>query len=224
MEYETSGLVIEYQYLASTKTVVLVLTVAAPYARRVPRGRKRDEEAQQRVLDAAFELVGSRDPKSVSINEIAEAADVAKQTIYRWWPSRTAVVLDALVDGTMRSTPFRETDDVRADFENHLRSVIRLFNSPTGRLIRELLADAQSDESIATEFRDRFWAPRRALSRARLRNGIERGQIRADIDEEIVLDAVYGPLWMRLMIGHLPTTARDATRITDAVWPGISCG
>ncbi len=196
----------------------------ASYARRVPRGRKRDEEARQRVLDAAFELVGSRDPKSVSINEIAEAADVAKQTIYRWWPSRTAVVLDALVDGTMRSTPFRETADIRADFENHLRSVIRLFNSPTGRLIRELLADAQSDETIAAEFRDRFWAPRRELSRARLRSGVERGQIRADIDEEIVLDAIYGPLWLRLMIGHLPTAARDAARITAAVWPGISGG
>src|SRR5215467_4016565 len=130
----------------------------------MPRGRKRDEDARQRILDATFELVGSRGDGKVGINEIAEAAGVAKQTIYRWWPSRTAVVLDALVTGTMRATPFPETDDPRADFTAHLRGVIRLFNSPTGSLIRELLADAQTDRTIAHEFRDRFWGTRRELS------------------------------------------------------------
>ena len=67
------------------------------------RGRTRDEDAQQRVLDAAFDLVGSRPPGEVGINDIADAANVAKQTIYRWWPSRTAVILDALVVGTMKA-------------------------------------------------------------------------------------------------------------------------
>ncbi|MEL6893269.1 MAG: TetR/AcrR family transcriptional regulator [Actinomycetota bacterium] len=186
------------------------------------RGRTRDDEAERRVLDAAFDLVGSRPPGDVGINDIAEAANVAKQTIYRWWPSRTAVILDALVIGTMKETPFRETDDIRADFEAHLRTVIRLFNSPTGRIVREMLAEAQTDEAIANEFRDRFWQPRRDLSHARLVRGIELGQIRSDLDHEIVLDAIYGPLWTRLTIGHLPLSPADAKRITDAIWPGIS--
>ena len=188
----------------------------------MPRGRTRDEEARQRVLDAAFELVGASSPGQVTINAIAEAADVAKQTIYRWWPSRTAVLLDALVAGTMKATPFRESDDLRADFEHHLKSVVKLFNSPTGSIIRELVAESQSDPEIASEFRQRFWAPRRDLSDARLRRGITLGQIRADIDTEIVLDAVYGPLWLRLMIGHQPMRQIDATRITEAIWPGIA--
>lgn len=186
------------------------------------RGRTRDEAAQQRVLDTAFELVGAGGPGCVTINEIADAADVAKQTIYRWWPSRTAVVLDALVHGTMRATPFRETDDVRSDFEEHLRSVIRLFNSDTGGLVRELLAESQSDEAIAVEFRERFWGPRRELSAARLDRAVELGQVRPDIDHEVVLDAIYGPLWLRLMIGHRPMKPRDAHRIVDAIWPGIA--
>lgn len=188
----------------------------------MPRGRTRDEDARHRVLDAAFELVGTSGPGCVTINDIAEAADVAKQTIYRWWPSRTAVVLDALVNGTMRMTPFRQTDDVRSDFEAHLKAVIRLFNSDTGGLIRELLADSQSDASIAEEFRDRFWGPRRELSAKRLQRAIELGQVRADIDHEIVLDAIYGPVWLRLMVGHLPLKPADATRIVDAIWPGIA--
>ncbi|TDT18248.1 TetR family transcriptional regulator [Ilumatobacter fluminis] len=186
------------------------------------RGRTRDEDAERRVLEAAFELVGSRPPGEVGINDIAAAANVAKQTIYRWWPSRTAVILDALVVGTMRATPFRETDDIRADFEAHLRTVIKLFNSPTGRIVREMLAEAHTDPTIADEFRQRFWQPRRDLSQARLRRGIELGQIRDDLDHEIVLDAIYGPLWTRLMIGHLPLRAADAARVTDAIWPGIA--
>ncbi len=188
----------------------------------MPRGRTRDEDARQRVIDAAFQLVGANPPGEVSINAIAAAADVAKQTIYRWWPSRTAVILDALVVGTMQATPFHETDDIRADFEAHLRTVIRLFNSPTGRIVREMLAEAQTDDAIATEFRERFWQPRRDLSRARLERGIELGQIRDDIDQEIVLDAVYGVLWTRLVIGHQKMTSAHAAKITDAVWPGIA--
>jgi AcrR family transcriptional regulator len=187
----------------------------------MPRGRKRDEDARQRVLDAAFSLVGDQGQGTVTINEIAETAKVAKQTIYRWWPSRTAVVLDALVDGSMKATPFKSTDDVRADFTAHLRSVVRLFNSPTGSLIRELVAAAQTDDGIADEFRKRFWTPRRDLSIVQFRRGIELGQIRSDIDVEAVLDAIYGPLWVRLMIGHLPLRARDAARVLDAIWPGI---
>lgn len=186
------------------------------------RGRTRDEDAEQRVLAAAFELVGSRPPGEVGINDIAAAANVAKQTIYRWWPSRTAVILDALVVGTMKATPFPETDDIRADFDAHLRTVIRLFNSPTGHIVREMLAEAQTYPAIAEEFRQRFWQPRRDLSRARLRRGVELGQVRDDLDDEIVLDAIYGPLWTRLTIGHLPLRASDATGITAAIWPGIA--
>lgn len=188
----------------------------------MPRGRTRDEDARQRVLDAAFGLVGTSAPGGVSINDIAAAAEVAKQTIYRWWPSRTAVILDALVVGTMKATPFRESDDIRADFEAHLRTVIRLFNSPTGQIVREMLAEAQTDAAIADEFRERFWQPRRDLSHARLERGIELGQIRDDLDHEIVLDAIYGPLWTRLVIGHLPLSSAHASKITAAIWPGIT--
>lgn len=176
------------------------------------------------MLDAAFELVGSGGPGEISVNAIAEEAGVAKQTIYRWWPSRTAVVLDALVEGTMRATPFGESDDLRADFRRHLESVVRLFASPTGSIIRELVAEGQSDPAIAEELRKRFWGPRRELSLARLQRGIDRGQIRPDIDPELVLDAIYGPFWLRLMIGHLPMRRADARRVVDAVWDGIATG
>ncbi len=188
----------------------------------MPRGRTRDQDARQRVLDAVFDLVGSEEYRKVTINDIAESAKVAKQTIYRWWPSRTAVVLDALVVGSMKATPFGESGDTRTDFRAHLRGVIRVFNSPTGALIRELIAQSQSDAAIAEEFRRRFWRPRRELSLAHLHRGIDVGHVRPDIEPETVLDAIYGPLWLRLTIGHLPLRLKDADDILDAIWPGVA--
>ncbi len=186
------------------------------------RGRVRDDAARVRVLEAAFELVGAEGLTSVGIDAIAAEAGVAKQTIYRWWPSKTAVILDALVVGTMKETPFPDSGDLRADIERHLRAVIALFRSPTGNLIRSLLASAQNDEAIAEEFRRRFWRPRRDLSRARLDAAIARGEVRPDIAVETVLDALYGPVWLRLMIGHRPLRPRDAADVVDAVWDGIA--
>ncbi len=173
-----------------------------------------------RILDAVMSLVGTS-TEPATINDIAAAAGVAKQTIYRWWPTRTAVILDALVDATMKTTPFPTTDDIRSDFESHLRSVIRLFGSPTGSVIRELVGQFQSDAAAQEEFRLRFWEPRRALSRAQLARGVEAGAIRADIDTEVVLDTLYGPLWSSLLIGHRRLRPSDAARVVGIVWAGV---
>lgn len=185
------------------------------------RGRTRDEEARVRILDAALSLVGTS-TASATINDIAATAGVAKQTIYRWWPTRTAVILDALVDATMRATPFPTSADVRSDFEAHLRSVIRLFNSATGSVIRDLVGEFHSNAGAQEEFRVRFWEPRRALSRTHLARGIAAGTIRSDIDTEIVLDTLYGPLWSSLLIGHRRMRTSDAHRIVDVVWGGVT--
>jgi AcrR family transcriptional regulator len=186
------------------------------------RGRPRDEDAQQRILEAAFRLVGEEGPAQVRIDAIAEAAGVGKQTIYRWWPTKTAVVMDALVKQTMAETPFPDTGDARADLRAHMRSVVRLFRSPTGCVIREMVAEAQGDPSVAEEFRVRFWQPRRDLSTACLRAGIARGQVRDDVPLEIALDAIYGVLWVRLLIGHRKLNGRVIDQILDLAWGGLA--
>jgi AcrR family transcriptional regulator len=188
------------------------------------RGRTRDEDARQRILDAAFRLVGEEGPAKVRIDAIAEAAGVGKQTIYRWWPTKTAVVMDALVQQTMAETPFPDTGDTRADLRTHMQAVIRLFRSPTGSVIREVVAEAQADPSVAEEFRARFWQPRRDLSTACLKAGIARGQVREDLPLETTLDAIYGVLWVRLLIGHRKLDRLVLDQILDVVWRGIANG
>src|SRR5688572_4998265 len=144
----------------------------------MPRGRTRDDEAHRRILDATFDLLGKHGAGKVRIDDIAAAAGVGKQTIYRWWPSKQAVVVDALLHRSTRETPFHDRGDARHDLRNHMRGVVRLFSSPTGALIREVIAQAQSDPTVARDFVERFWQPRRDLSTSFIRAAIERGQVR----------------------------------------------
>jgi AcrR family transcriptional regulator len=190
----------------------------------MPRGRSRDLDAHDRILDATFALLASPTGWQVRIDDIAAAANVGKQTIYRWWRSRDAVAIAALCRATMTATPFPDTGDLRADLGAHLRVVARLFASPTGALIRGIVGTAQHDPATAEAFVAGFWAPRRALSRARLEAAMARGDVRAGLDVELVLDTIYGALWTRLVIGHLPIAPRDADAILALVWPSIAVG
>ena len=185
-------------------------------------GRPRDEDARRRILDAALQLIGEQGPAQVRIDAIAAAAGVGKQTIYRWWPTKTAVVLDALVEQTMAETPFPNTDDTRADLRAHMLAVVRLFRSPTGCVVRELVADSQGDPAVAAEFRARFWQTRRNLSAGCVTAGIARGQIRQDLPVETALDALYGVLWMRLLVGHRELDEATVDEVLDVLWPGMA--
>jgi AcrR family transcriptional regulator len=182
--------------------------------------RTRDEAAQQRILRAARELVCDLGPRAVSIDAIADAAGVGKQTIYRWWPSRSAVVMDALIEMT-DPEPADPPDSVRETIRVQMRRVARMFASRQGRLIREVVADAQGDPDLAEHFRRRFLTHRRARGAATIARGISTGELRPDLDIEDTLDVLYGPLWFRLLVGHRPTSPAAVDRLLDLVWPGL---
>lgn len=182
--------------------------------------RTRDESARRRILDSARDLVCRQGPNSVTADDIAAAAGVGKQTIYRWWPSKSAVVMDALIELT-DPEPSDDPDDTHEAIRTQMLRVARLFASRQGQLIREVVADAQGDPDLAEDFRRRFLAHRRSRGAATIKKGIATGQLRADLDIDDVLDVIYGPLWFRLLVGHGPTSPRAVDRLLDLVWPGI---
>jgi AcrR family transcriptional regulator len=185
-------------------------------------GPKRDLEAKQRILQAARELIGTRGPNRVSINEIAAAAGVGKQTIYRWWGSKAAVVVDALEEAFIAENPVVDSGSTHDDIRTQLRRVAAMFASPMGCIVRELVADSQGDAEIAEEFRVRFLEQRRERARDVIERGIERGELRADLPVETVIDVLYAPLWLRLLTGHQPLTRRAADQILELVWPALT--
>jgi AcrR family transcriptional regulator len=182
--------------------------------------RTRDHDARRRVLESAGELVRELGPRAVTVDAIAAAAGVGKQTIYRWWPSKSAVIMDALIEMT-DPTPDELPDSTYEAVRLQMRRVAKMFASRNGDLIRELVAHSQGDPKIAEEFRSRFFAHRRARGAATLTRGVATGELRPDLNIENALDLLYGPLWLRLLIGHRPLTRTAADQIFELVWPAL---
>jgi AcrR family transcriptional regulator len=185
----------------------------------VRTGRPRDEGARQRLLAAAYELSCEARSSRVSVEAIARRAGAGRQTIYRWWPSRESLILDALLEQTLAATGMPATDDVRRDFADHLIAVVDLFGSPAGAVIKDVVGEAQRDAGIATAFEARFWAPRRQVSLGRLQRAVDSGDIPPVDDPHLFLDALYGPLWLRLLLGHEPMSAAHAEGLVALLLP-----
>jgi AcrR family transcriptional regulator len=182
--------------------------------------RTRDEAARRRVLDSARGLVCELGPRAVTVDDIASSAGVGKQTIYRWWPSKSAVIMDALVEMT-DPVPDKLPAATYDAIQTQMRRVAAMFASRNGQLIRELVADAQGDPELAEDFRQRFFAHRRARGAAVLSKGIDDAELRPDLDIDDTLDLLYSPLWLRLLIGHRPTSRAAADRLLALAWPAL---
>ena len=187
------------------------------------RGRPRSERARKAILDAASELLLARGLSAVSMDAVAERAGVSKATIYRWWPTKETLALDALYTEWAAARPHpRDTGSLRGDLLSLLRPWARLAGSrPYGRVVAALLTEAQTDPVFAAEYRERFVEPRRQQARDIFRRAIERGEIPADTKVEVALDLLYGPLYHRLLHGHAPLNDRFVREVIDMVLDGV---
>jgi AcrR family transcriptional regulator len=172
------------------------------------------------VLDSARDLVCQLGPRAVTVDKIAAAAGVGKQTIYRWWPSKSSVIMDALIELT-DPDPTDLPDSTYEAVRLQMRRVAGMFASRNGELIRELVADSQGDPALAKDFRNRFFAHRRARGAATLEKGIATGELRPDLDIDDALDVLYGALWLRLLVGHRPLSQAAADHVLALAWPGL---
>jgi AcrR family transcriptional regulator len=187
------------------------------------RGRPRSEKARLAILEAAAELLLARGLSAVSMDAVAERAGVSKATIYRWWPTKETLALDALYNEWAAAQPVtRSTGSLRGDLLALLRPWVRLAGSrPYGRVIGALITEAQTDPEFAVVYRSRFVEPRREQAREILRRAIERGEIRPDTKIEVAVDMLYGPLYHRLLHGHAPLGDRFVRDVVDTALDGL---
>ena len=179
--------------------------------------RTRDEDAAHRILIATQKMIAERGPASATISEIATAAQVGRQTIYRWWPSRGHLVIDALIGLTDAAMPFRSTGDTLADLRRQMRAMVKAFAGAPGALIKELLAEAQRDPVIAAAFRDRFFEHRREQAREVIAKAVGDGLFVSTDDQDSLIYALYAPLWLALIVGHETLSPKLADRALDAL-------
>ena len=189
------------------------------------RGRPRSERARRAILQAAADLLLDSGGGQVSMDAVASRAGVSKATIYRWWPSKERLALEALVEWSSASSPPRDTGDLRSDLLALVRPWVRdIRRRQFGRVIAALIAEAQSDPAFAAEYRHHFVDHRREPMQAAFARAIARGEAPADLDIDVALDLVYGPLYHRLLQGHAPLTDRFAQQVVDLALKGILDG
>jgi AcrR family transcriptional regulator len=123
-------------------------------------GRPRSEASRQSVPHATLEILSTTTVRALTIEAIAEKAGVGKTTIYRWWPSKTAVAMETLIDFMLPSTPVQHTKSAGDDISKHVAVLIKNYSGRLGRIVAELLAEGQSEPETLAEFRKRFFAGR----------------------------------------------------------------
>ena len=194
-----------------------------PTAGPARRGRPRSERARNAILEAAAELLLLRGLGAVSMDAVADRAGVSKATIYRWWPSKERLALDALLGWAADRAPARDTGSLRGDLLALVRPWVReIRRAPFGRVIAAFVTEAQSDPQFAEAYRTHFVTPRREAMRAAFARAAERGEVPADLDVEVAVDLIYGPLYHRLLHGHAPLTGRFAESVVDMALGGIA--
>jgi len=185
-----------------------------------PPGRPRSEHARQAILRSTLRILGQSGFSDLTIEDVADHAGVGKATVYRWWPNKGALIADAFASNTTRKLRFPDTGSVFSDMSRQMRQLVKVFRSPRGRIVSAILAAGQSDRDLIAAFRDRFLWPRRQEAYATLRRGIRRGELRKDIDPDLVLDSLYGPIYMRFLIRHDRLTPEFVDRLCALVLGG----
>jgi AcrR family transcriptional regulator len=195
--------------------------MSASQGRRRGRGRRPAAEVRSDVLEAAGKLLFEEGMGGFGFERVATLAGASKVTLYKWWPSKGALALEAYFHAVEQTLAFPDTGDIEADLTVQVRSFIALLAGPAGRVIGELIGQAQTDPELATAFRERYSGPRRALAVEVLSRARERGQIRDDVDPEVVIDQLWGAGYHRLLIPDQPLTEEFATALVGNVMAGL---
>ncbi|MFB7051797.1 TetR/AcrR family transcriptional regulator [Streptomyces vinaceus] len=198
---------------------------------KAPDPARRSDRSRRAILDAALALVSEVGYNKLTIEAIAARAGVGKQTIYRWWPSKAAVLLDAslaLADDAKAKveggwTGFPDTGDLAADLKLVLRATVDQFNDEKYEApMRALTAAGATDPELSARFTEQLLRPQLALYEERLRAAREAGGLAAGVDLGLTVEMLVGPLTYRWLMGTAPLTHAFADELVDRVLGGVA--
>ncbi|CAN7220478.1 TetR/AcrR family transcriptional regulator [Paenibacillus sp. LjRoot56] len=185
------------------------------------RGRPRDPNTQKSILVASYELLLLHGFKGVTVEKIAEHAGVSKTTIYKWWPNKAAVVMDGFLDAATDRLPVPDSGKVFEDVLIHATNLCRFMVSQEGHIIAALIGEGQVDPILMEACRTRYILPRRSEALTILHKGIERGELRQELDLAICVDLIYGPLFYRLLVTGEPLHDTFVKQLVEAAFYGL---
>ena len=163
-------------------------------------GRPRSEKTKTDILNASYDLLIENGFASITVEKIAEKAGVSKATIYKWWPNKAAVVIDAFLNATSEKLPIPDTGSTIEDMFIQVNNFVKFLMSRKGSVIAEIIAEGQFDPKLADIYRKAYFKPRRNISKEILERGILRGELRKDLNIELTMDLIWSPIFYRLLI------------------------
>ena len=183
-------------------------------------GQVRGERARRKILDEPLRQVSEAGFRAVSVESIAAGCGVAKTTVYRRWPNKAAVVMDAFMDRVGSGTLFPPAEKAMERVRRQMLSMARAFRGRDGTLVKARLAEAQFDAELAEEFRERWTLPRRAMGVAIIRDAIRGGEVRPDTDPEAVIDLLYARCTTGSRWAPGPSPRLTSTASSGLQWSG----
>ncbi|UNO41851.1 TetR/AcrR family transcriptional regulator [Streptomyces sp. MST-110588] len=196
------------------------MSAVSSQPRRPRSGSRRDEAARLAVLHAADDLLVEHGFGALTVEAIARRAGVAKQTIYRWWPSKVEILLDTLVEDSDKRLPVPTEEPTAQNIRDYFRGFARfLTRDPAGKVLLALIAEAQHDPGTAKSFHKRYFGPRRDRERDMLARGTDAGEIAPKLAPDATIDALAGPIVYCALTG--PGIPRDVvdTLVEDLLRP-----
>jgi AcrR family transcriptional regulator len=189
---------------------------------QLPNAERRSGRSHQAVLQAAVEVCRELGYGALTIEGIAARAGVGKQTIYRWWPSKGAMVLDAFMKTIAADVTFPETGDSIEEVRIWLRSVARVLASPhMGPHLAGLVGAKQSDPALSEAFNQQVYEPVRVALKERIHRAQLTGQLRS-MDPDAIADLIVAPVWFRLLLGGQPADPDYIETMLNALLAGLA--
>lgn len=167
-------------------------------------GRPRDKNVHRKILDTTLLLLKTHSLRDLTIESIARKAGVSKVTIYRWWESKAQLVIEAFMEAHLVRTPMQRDLPPGERLARHIRMLAEQYADFPGQVVAQIIADGQYDGDTLRAFRELFHYGRRAMVREVLEEWRRSGEIDPDMHIEALMDLLYAPVYMRLLLGHAP--------------------
>ncbi len=196
------------------------MDITAP-AEPKPRPGGRSARVREAVLNAAFAELGEKGYAGFNMEAVARRSGVHKTTVYRRWPTREALVMDALDSRSDRYTPIPVTGSLRGDLRAFGEEVFAKLSSPHGRaMLKSLVAAVDESPEILEKVRS-FWRERLDVGGAVLARGISRGELPPDTDADLAIESFLGPIYLRVLLSGYPVNGDVLERLVDLLIDGI---
>ncbi len=198
-----------------------------PTERKAPDSARRNQPTRQAILTAALDLAAEVGYRGLSIEGIAARAGAGKQTIYRWWPSKGAVLFDALLalaegDGDGEAE-LPDTGDLAADLKLVLAATVDELNNPRySEPMRALTVEILENAELAATYRERLEQPVREMKKRRLRAAVAAGQLDEGTDLDLAIDLIWGPVQNRWLFREGPLTTAFTDALVDTALAGLA--